>query len=177
MAAGTCKRSSTFRATRHPRRRRTCASRRSKSSRAACCGRGIRSLADRVERADYCIQMARFAIGRRGKMSRAMKGRLAGISTVICFVIAILLAVLWVRGLVVRDELVTHVAGRKLLIGNSPHHVYVLGYPEPVGCTPTGFQSGLRQYPSRPIYWELRYHHRPGGVLRIGVPYWLPLSF
>src|SRR3990170_1851696 len=99
-----------------------------------------------------------------------MKDRLARIFTVVSCAIAILLAGLLMRGLVVRDELVTHVAGRKLLVGNVPHRVYVLAFPEPVGRTPTGFQSGLRQYPSRPIYWELRYHHRPGGAWRIGVP-------
>ncbi len=106
-----------------------------------------------------------------------MKDRAAGIATVASLVIALLLTIVWVRGVFVRDELVTHVAGRKLMIGSFPHHVYVLGIPEPVGCSPTGFQSGLTQYPSRPVYWELRYQQRPGGTLRIGVPFWLPLSF
>jgi len=106
-----------------------------------------------------------------------MRGRAAGIATVVCLVVAVLFSIVWVRGLIVRDQLVTHVAGRKLIAGNFPHHLHVLVFPEPVGRTPTAFEAGLRQYPSRPIYWELRYQHRPNGSLRIFLPYWLPLAF
>jgi len=110
-------------------------------------------------------------------MLGVMEARAAGIATIACLVVALLFATVWVRGLIVRDQLVTHVAGRKVIAGNFPHHLHVIVFPEPVGRTSTAFESGLRQYPSRPIYWELRYQHRPNGSLRIFLPYWLPLAF
>jgi hypothetical protein len=48
--------------------------------------------------------------------------------------------------------------------------------PPPKSIT-TVVRTGQQQYPSRRIYWEVRYHHRPGGTLRLGLPLWLPLSF
>jgi len=77
----------------------------------------------------------------------------------------------------VRDEFVMHAAGRKWLFAIYPHHLYVRAYVPAGGPVAAGIQTGLPQYPSRPIYWELRYHHRPGGMLRLGVPFWLPFAF
>ena len=106
-----------------------------------------------------------------------MKRRGADIALAVSLVVALAIVTLWVRGLFVRDELAMHVAGHKCLLAVYPHHVYLRAYAPagaPVGAS---VQSGLPQYPSRAIYWELRYHHRPGGMLRLGVPFWLPLAF
>ena len=106
-----------------------------------------------------------------------MPRRLANFAIGASLALAVLVAVVWVRGLFVRDQLTTELFGRKVIAAVYPQHVYLTAYPPLAsGRVATDLQTGLRQYPSRPIYWEVRYHRRPGGAVRLGVPFWLPLA-
>ena len=106
-----------------------------------------------------------------------MSRRRTNIAVGCCLFVAVLIAAVWVRGMFVRDQFTTYVSGRKCIAAVYPHHVYVIAYGAPASSVQTTFQTGLSQYPSRPIYWELRYHHRRGGTFRLGIPFWLPLAF
>jgi hypothetical protein len=110
-------------------------------------------------------------------MDHGMKRRASDIAVVVSLAIALFVAAVWIRGLFTRDELVAHAFGRKCTLAVFPHHVYLIAFLAPAGGTPAQFRTSLKQYPSRPIYWEFRYHHRRSGTLRLGIPFWLPLSF
>jgi len=95
----------------------------------------------------------------------------------ICLLLSLALGALWVRGLFKRDQLVFGVGGWKCALAVFPQHAYFIAIDARSQPIATDVRTGLSQYPSRARYWEIQYQHRPGGALRIGIPFWLPLLF
>jgi hypothetical protein len=87
------------------------------------------------------------------------------------------LGLLWVRGLFARDQVIFGAFGHKCALAVFPQHVYFIAIDARSERIVTDLRTGLSQYPSRARYWEIQYHHRPGGALRVGIPFWLPLLF
>jgi hypothetical protein len=109
--------------------------------------------------------------------NRHVRRRAITVLTLASLATAMAISALWVRGLYARDQLVFGVGGKKCIVSVFPHHVFLVVANTPPNSVATSLQTGLHRYPSRPRYWEIQYHHRPPGALRIGVPFWLPLSF
>jgi hypothetical protein len=95
----------------------------------------------------------------------------------ICLLLSLVLGALWVRGLFKRDQIIFSVGGWKCALAVFPQHAYFLAIDARSQVIATDLRTGLLQYPSRARYWEIQYQHRPGGALRIGIPFWLPLLF
>jgi hypothetical protein len=94
-----------------------------------------------------------------------------------CLLLSLALGALWVRGLFKRDQIIFGFAGWKCALAIFPQHVYFIAIDARSQPITADLRTGLTQYPSRARYWEIQYAHRPGGALRIGIPFWLPLLF
>jgi hypothetical protein len=94
-----------------------------------------------------------------------------------CLLLSIGLGLLWVRGLFKRDQVIFGAFGHKCAVAVFPQHVYFIAIDVGSERVATDLRFGLSRYPSRARYWEIQYHHRPGGALRVGIPFWLPLLF
>ena len=106
-----------------------------------------------------------------------MKSRVRNAALACSMLAAVAIAALWVRGVYVRDQVVFGAFGHKCAVAVFPQHLYFIAVGAQGTRVPTDLQLGLRAYPGRPRYWEIQYHDRPGGALRLGIPFWLPLSF
>jgi hypothetical protein len=83
---------------------------------------------------------------------------------------------LWIRSLLVRDEIYLNVFGHQCIIDSFPHHVYIsrLRWPPDHAPLVRVMWWGGRQIPSDLRYLELRLESQPDSV-RIAIPYWLPV--